>query len=74
MYIQVYNLIGNMYFQGGKGITLLPEASAGAYNKVVFWFHGLGDTADGMYICIYMYICVLICQHMNMFTFRYVYI
>jgi predicted esterase len=30
---------------GGKGIVLLPKA--GTYSKVVFWFHGLGDTADG---------------------------
>lgn len=30
---------------GGKGIVLLPKS--GTYSKVVFWFHGLGDTADG---------------------------
>lgn len=30
---------------GGQGMTLEPES--GVYSKVVFWFHGLGDTADG---------------------------
>lgn len=30
---------------GGKGITLLPNS--GTYTKVVLWFHGLGDTANG---------------------------
>jgi hypothetical protein len=30
---------------GGQGMTLTP--SSGTYSKVVFWFHGLGDTADG---------------------------
>lgn len=30
---------------GGRGVTLIPKS--GAYSKVVLWFHGLGDTADG---------------------------
>jgi predicted esterase len=31
--------------QGGRGIVLLPKSEL--YSKVVFWFHGLGDSADG---------------------------
>ncbi len=30
---------------GGRGVTLIP--TSGSYSKVVLWFHGLGDTADG---------------------------
>lgn len=30
---------------GGKGLVLTP--SSGTYSKVVLWFHGLGDEADG---------------------------
>jgi len=30
---------------GGKGLVLVP--SSGTYSKVVLWFHGLGDEADG---------------------------
>jgi len=30
---------------GGKCIVLMPKS--GTYQKVVLWFHGLGDTADG---------------------------
>lgn len=31
--------------QGGRGVTLVPPS--GLYSKVVLFFHGLGDTADG---------------------------
>ena len=31
--------------QGGKGVTMTP--SSGEYERVVLWFHGLGDQADG---------------------------
>ena len=30
---------------GGRGIIMLPKS--GTYSNVVFWFHGLGDTASG---------------------------
>lgn len=30
---------------GGKGVVLTPRN--GEYSNVVFFFHGLGDTADG---------------------------
>ena len=31
--------------QGGRGIVWTPNS--GTYGRVVLWFHGLGDTADG---------------------------
>lgn len=50
LFVSVYSL-GGMFRTikndglGGKGIILLPKSEV--YSKVVFWFHGLGDTADG---------------------------
>ena len=48
--IEMVALISRIYwpdriYQGGKGITLTPRS--GIYSKVVLWFHGLGDSADG---------------------------
>lgn len=42
-YLPNSSLLGDGH--GGRGVTFVPKS--GEYKNVLYWFHGLGDTADG---------------------------